>query len=222
MLSPRTNALYSVSLSLHSLGNTRRPTFCVSTALFNCAISSVLPIVPRNIGLNWFIPAFVNRRVGSLWGTTEDEGTREHHRLAGYSPEEQDNKIVSSPSFNWTSANAIRAPRKNLFPPAATPPRTYRVSFLLEVIQKLFPNHLSSPFCSRHIHSRARKIPIRDCSCCVVGSQNDQTARLGPWKYLVKVTQSAPTKSTTTQTIHPLRYPCRKCTRARIIRCVDQ
>jgi hypothetical protein len=50
-------------------------TFCVSTALFNCAISSVWPTVPRKIGLNWFIPAFVKRRVGSLWGTTEEDGT---------------------------------------------------------------------------------------------------------------------------------------------------
>jgi hypothetical protein len=51
------------------------PTFCVSTALFKLAKASVCPIVPRNIGLNWFIPALVNSKVGSLWGTTEEEGT---------------------------------------------------------------------------------------------------------------------------------------------------
>jgi len=51
------------------------PTFCVSTALFRLAKASVWPIVPRNIGLNWFMPALVNSKVGSLWGTTEEEGT---------------------------------------------------------------------------------------------------------------------------------------------------
>lgn len=50
-------------------------TFCVSTALFKLAKASVWPIVPRKIGLNWFIPALVNSKVGSLWGTTEEEGT---------------------------------------------------------------------------------------------------------------------------------------------------
>ncbi len=56
-------------------GTTEQSTFCVSTALFSCAISSVFPTVPRKIGLNWFMPALVKRSVGSLWGTTEDEGT---------------------------------------------------------------------------------------------------------------------------------------------------
>ncbi len=31
--------------------------------------------VPRKMGLNWFMPALVKRSVGSLCGTTEDEGT---------------------------------------------------------------------------------------------------------------------------------------------------
>src|SRR3712207_2205633 len=31
--------------------------------------------VPRKIGLNWFIPAFVNSRVGSSCGTTGELGT---------------------------------------------------------------------------------------------------------------------------------------------------
>ena len=30
--------------------------------------------MPRKIGLYWFIPAFAKRSVGSLWGTTEEEG----------------------------------------------------------------------------------------------------------------------------------------------------
>src|SRR3954464_2964367 len=30
---------------------------------------------PRKIGLNWFIPAFVNSSVGSSCGTTGDDGT---------------------------------------------------------------------------------------------------------------------------------------------------
>lgn len=67
-------------------------TFWVSTALFNCAISSVLPIVPRNIGLNWFMPAFVKSRVGSLCGTTEDEGTIGHRKLDRYLHKSKENK----------------------------------------------------------------------------------------------------------------------------------
>jgi hypothetical protein len=39
------------------------------------ANASVAPTVPRKIGLNWFIPAFANRRVASLCGTTEAEET---------------------------------------------------------------------------------------------------------------------------------------------------
>lgn len=31
--------------------------------------------VPRKIDLYWFIPALAKRRVGSEWGTTEEEGT---------------------------------------------------------------------------------------------------------------------------------------------------
>ena len=41
-------------------------TFCVSTARFSWARGSVLPIVPRKMGLNWFMPAFVKSKVGSL------------------------------------------------------------------------------------------------------------------------------------------------------------
>jgi hypothetical protein len=41
-------------------------TFWVSAARFRFAISSVFPTVPRNMGLNWFMPALVKRRVGSL------------------------------------------------------------------------------------------------------------------------------------------------------------
>ena len=77
MFTTRTYTLLLVSLYLVSYV-VLRPTFCVSTARFNFAISSVSPTVPRNIGLNWFIPAFVKRSVGSLWGTTEEEGTAKH------------------------------------------------------------------------------------------------------------------------------------------------
>ena len=40
-------------------------------------MGSDLPMVPRKMGLNWFMPALVKRSVGSLWGTTEPEGTAE-------------------------------------------------------------------------------------------------------------------------------------------------
>lgn len=40
-------------------------TFWVSTARFRLAIS-VLPAVPRKMGLNWFMPALVKSSVGSL------------------------------------------------------------------------------------------------------------------------------------------------------------
>lgn len=39
------------------------------------ANASVAPTVPRKIGLNWFMPAFANRSVASLCGTTEAEET---------------------------------------------------------------------------------------------------------------------------------------------------
>jgi hypothetical protein len=32
--------------------------------------------VPRKIGLYWFIPALVKSKVGSLWGTTEEEAQK--------------------------------------------------------------------------------------------------------------------------------------------------
>src|SRR3972149_9233935 len=44
--------------------------FCVSTA----RRYERFP-VPRNTSLNWFIPAFVKRRVGSSWGMTGALGT---------------------------------------------------------------------------------------------------------------------------------------------------
>src|SRR4051794_34861830 len=44
--------------------------FCVLAAREN----GRLP-VPRNTSLNWFMPAFVNKSVGSSCGTTGDDGT---------------------------------------------------------------------------------------------------------------------------------------------------
>src|SRR5438270_13042282 len=44
--------------------------FCVFAARTYGRFSS-----PRKIGLNWFIPAFVNSSVGSSWGTTGLDGT---------------------------------------------------------------------------------------------------------------------------------------------------
>jgi len=43
------------------------------TARFSELIFSAGSAVPKNIGLNWFIPAFVNNRVGSSWGTHGDD-----------------------------------------------------------------------------------------------------------------------------------------------------
>ena len=50
-------------------------TFCELTALFRCAKSEFGSTVPKNMVLYWFMPAFVNRSVGSESGTTEEEGT---------------------------------------------------------------------------------------------------------------------------------------------------
>ena len=50
-------------------------TFCESVALLSLAKLLLGSTVPRKIGLNWFIPALANSRVGSLWGTTLLEGT---------------------------------------------------------------------------------------------------------------------------------------------------
>lgn len=53
-------------------------TFCELTARLREAKSEDGSTVPRNIDLYWFIPALAKRRVGSEWGTTEEEGTRAH------------------------------------------------------------------------------------------------------------------------------------------------
>ncbi len=44
-------------------------------ALFNFARGFLGSTLPRKIGLNWFIPEFAKRRVGSSWGTTGDDTT---------------------------------------------------------------------------------------------------------------------------------------------------
>ena len=51
MLATSTDTLLFVSLPSVAW-TTVRPTFCESTALFNFAISSVSPTVPRKMGLN--------------------------------------------------------------------------------------------------------------------------------------------------------------------------
>lgn len=50
-------------------------TFCESQARRSLAKSELGSTVPRKMGLNWFMPALANSRVGSLWGTTLLEGT---------------------------------------------------------------------------------------------------------------------------------------------------
>ena len=49
--------------------------FCESQARDSLAKSELGSTVPRKMGLNWFMPAFANRSVGSLWGTTLEDGT---------------------------------------------------------------------------------------------------------------------------------------------------
>jgi hypothetical protein len=67
MFATSTNALLQRSqLKIRERSGQLQFTFCVSTARFNWAIGSVLPIVPRKTGLNWFMPAFVKSKVGSL------------------------------------------------------------------------------------------------------------------------------------------------------------
>jgi hypothetical protein len=48
--------------------------FCELHARFILPMSLAGSTVPRKTGLNWFMPALVNSRVGSLWGTTLLEG----------------------------------------------------------------------------------------------------------------------------------------------------
>ncbi len=47
---------------------------------------------PRKMGLNWFMPALVNSSVGSLWGTTADDGTL----------------VWPRSTKNWTNASRTR------------------------------------------------------------------------------------------------------------------
>ena len=39
--------------------------------------------MPRKMDLYWFMPAFVNNRVGSESGTTEEEGTEDSQSVTG-------------------------------------------------------------------------------------------------------------------------------------------
>ena len=57
------------------LKSNNRSTFCESQARRSLAKSELGSTVPRKMGLNWFMPALANSRVGSLWGTTLLEGT---------------------------------------------------------------------------------------------------------------------------------------------------
>ena len=41
----------------------------------NAAKSEPGSAMPNKMGLYWFMPAFANKSVGSLWGTTEEDGT---------------------------------------------------------------------------------------------------------------------------------------------------
>ena len=51
-------------------------TFCELQARESLARSLLGSAVPRKMGLNWFIPALANSRVGSLTGTTAELGQK--------------------------------------------------------------------------------------------------------------------------------------------------
>jgi hypothetical protein len=50
--------------------------FCVFTARLSLPRSLLGSAVPRKIGLNWFMPAFVKSSVGSSCGTHGELGTK--------------------------------------------------------------------------------------------------------------------------------------------------
>lgn len=60
------DALPKVSVGYQNRRDWCQITFCESAARFSWARGSDLPIVPRKMGLNWFMPAFVKSNVGSL------------------------------------------------------------------------------------------------------------------------------------------------------------
>lgn len=73
--------------------------FCELAARFSFAKGCVGSICPTKIGLNWFMPALMKSRVGSLWGTTGEDWT----------------KVCPCPSKNLT--NAERTSCRGPFPP---------------------------------------------------------------------------------------------------------
>ena len=74
MLSTCSDTLHKVSHMSKSI-EPPCPTFCELTARLSCAKSDCGSTVPKKIDLYWFMPAFVNNRVGSERGTTDEEGT---------------------------------------------------------------------------------------------------------------------------------------------------
>lgn len=66
-------SIFTISLNKAEKGTPH--TFCELCARLRVAKSEFGSTVPRKMDLYWFIPAFVNSRVGSERGTTEEEGT---------------------------------------------------------------------------------------------------------------------------------------------------
>lgn len=108
----------------------QRLTFWVLTARFRVAKSEAGSTVPRKIALNWFIPAFAKRRVGSDSGTTEDDDTILFCISRGSVLE------WGGGGFSTNSDNEIDR-------------RTNGVAIFLKVLQKGLPHTTSRPL---HIH----------------------------------------------------------------------
>ena len=122
------------------------------------------------MGLNWFIPALVKRRVGSLWGTTEDEGTVKYHSLAQFLPKDEKRKQDSLGKESLGRWNPLRLSSLKLLQSADNPPRTNSMALPLKILQKLLPNHRSGPFRlrARHCHNtllKASKCESVSCGC---------------------------------------------------------
>ena len=104
------------------------------------------------MGLNWFIPAFVKRSVGSLWGTTEDEGTAYGVHISKTPP------IAQNLALNWPIlSESLLVPIEARVRLAellweTTPLRTNCMSLLLEELQESLSDHRGRPFILRIRH----------------------------------------------------------------------
>jgi len=156
------------------------------------------------------MPAFVKRRVGSLWGTTEEEGTTTTDKLA-VCPQIQLKGSSIAIKIYAQLAHSIEAPKNQ---PALceniTPLRTYCMTILLKEVEESLPDHRGRPldlFIRHPADSTVREMPKVKSRCCgCARGPGGRKSESRPFSVLVecsKVTQLEPQPSAPAQIAHP-------------------